>query len=645
MAVLKVKAASIIGRMEQLDSVIRICGKSGFFHPDDARSFYSDTHNFVPIAEENPYASPLQKLKTAAQIGSVTLRLTDTSGLSLSEEQLVDYVIKLSDSVGALQDKRASIEQKLEKLSGAKEEISHFLGLELDLNEIFACKYIKVRFGRLPKESFRKLNSYNDNPYILFFPCTEDKTHYWGVYFSPIEYVDEVDRIFSSLYFDRLHLSHRDSTPEACFKALQEEIKQNELLLAEIKKQISEFWKNEEEKFMQVYSRLEELNACFGIRKYACRYKENFILDGWIPENEEKRFCSELSALPGIRYSFENIDGTSQNTPPVKLKNRRIFRPFEYYVDMYGLPSYGEVDPTPIVAITYTVLYGIMFGDLGQGLILSLVGWFMWRMKKMELGKILIRCGFSAAFFGLVFGSVFGFEHALDPLYRLLFGFREKPIEVMQAETTNLIIYSAVGVGVMLMMVVMLINIYSSLRQKNYENGIFGPNGIAGFVLYTSLAVGLAGAMLLGLNLMTLPYILLLILLPLLLIFLREPLGKLLKGDPDWKPEKWGEFFMQNFFELFETLLSYVTNTMSFLRVGAFVLVHAGMMLVVFTLAEMSPGIGFVIIVAFGNALVICLEGLLVGIQVLRLAFYEMFNRFFEGQGRPFKPISVHGTH
>ena len=91
---------------------------------------------------------------------------------------------------------------------------------------------------------------------------------------------------------------------------------------------------------------------------------------------------------------------------------------------------------------------------------------------------------------------------------------------------------------------------------------------------------------------LNLPYVLLLIVLPLVVIFFREPLGKLMAGEKDWKPEKWGEFIIQNFFEEFEILLSYVSNTMSFLRVAAFVLVHAGMMLVVFTLAEMSSGIG-----------------------------------------------------
>jgi V/A-type H+-transporting ATPase subunit I len=115
----------------------------------------------------------------------------------------------------------------------------------------------------------------------------------------------------------------------------------------------------------------------------------------------------------------------------------------------------------------------------------------------------------------------------------------------------------------------------------------------------------------------------------------------LLEKDPNWRPESWGEYFMQSFFEVFEVVLSYITNTLSFLRVGAFVLVHAGMMMVFSKLAEMSGGLGYLIFMIMGNVIVIGLEGLLVGIQVLRLEFYEMFIRFFEGQGVAFSPVSI----
>ena len=104
------------------------------------------------------------------------------------------------------------------------------------------------------------------------------------------------------------------------------------------------------------------------------------------------------------------------------------------------------------------------------------------------------------------------------------------------------------------------------------------------------------------------------------------------------------EHSTEAFFELFEVMLTFIANTMSFLRVGGFVLSHAGMMMVVYTLAEMVAGgtaitLSYLLVVVIGNAFVMCLEGMIVGIQVLRLEFYEMFSRYYEGKGKPFISI------
>ena len=148
--------------------------------------------------------------------------------------------------------------------------------------------------------------------------------------------------------------------------------------------------------------------------------------------------------------------------------------------------------------------------------------------------------------------------------------------------------------------------------------------------------------MFLNIQIMNTIYVICLIAVPLVLMFMREPFGKLCEGKKKWQPESWGEYCMQSFFELFEMCLSYVTNTMSFLRVGAYILVHAGMMLVVFTLAEMVGGaVGYIIVVIVGNVIVMALEALLVAIQVLRLDYYEIFSRFYLGEGRPFVPVKA----
>jgi V/A-type H+-transporting ATPase subunit I len=542
-----------------------------------------------------------------------------------SNEDLHSYVNFISGEFTTLQSERADAQQKIQQYTAQIENISHFIGLDLNLDEIRECSYIKVRFGALPRESYDKLEAYRQNPYVIFFPCTSDAIQYWGVYFSPIDMVSEVDRIFSSLYFERSRLAELTGSPETAVETLRGKLSAEK----------------EKSSCQKVYSWLTEQFVYFGIRRYAARYNDNFILTGWIPADKENYFKKAMDKIESIECTFEGAQEELIHSPPVKLKNKGLFRPFEFFVDLYGLPSYDEVDPTPFVALTYILLFGIMFGDLGQGICVSVIGLLMWKYKKMPLGKILISCGISSSIFGLIFGSVFGYEHVLDPLYKGLLGLSEKPVEVMHPDTTNIIILSAVGIGIALVMIAMLINIYSSLKRKHYENALFGPNGVAGLVFYGSLVVGFGGQLLFQWHIVNMAYTICFILLPLLVIMFREVLGGLVEHRLDWKPESWGSYIVQEFFELFEFLLSYASNTISFLRVGAFVLVHAGMMMVVFTLAEMTGGVFYVLVVVIGNIFVMALEGLLVGIQVLRLEFYEMFSRFFEGDGRPFNPVVV----
>lgn len=644
MAVLKIDVVSIVGRMADLDQVTSLCGKSCVFHPDNALSFYSDTSEFSPINEENPYAEPLQSLKESLSGAGKKLKLLSdeqVAKIKMTRQELMQYVTGVSSQFNDLHQRRETAQKNIKNYTQNIQQISHFVGLDLDLDQIYACEYIKVRFGSLPVESYEKLNSYRHNPYVVFFPSTVTDTHYWGVYFAPIDMVSEVDRIFSSLYFERIRLAEMKGTPESALVELKDKLKTEEENIRTIDTEFDALWKSERGQCEKAYSWLMEQSVYYGIRHYAAEYNGNFILTGWIPKEKETYFKKELDKVESIEYLFEGAEEELTHSPPVRLKNKKPFRPFEFFVDMYGLPSYDEVDPTPMVAITYMLLFGIMFGDLGQGLVVSLIGWYMWNKKKMKLGKILIPCGISSAVFGTIFGSVFGFEHVLDPLYTGLLGLPEKPVEVMKPATTNMIIYSAVGIGVALVIVAMLINVYSSLKRRHYENALFGPNGVAGLVFYTSLIFGLGGQALFGWNMIPSGVIVGLILLSIAVMFFREILGGLAEGRRDWKPESWGDYIMQNFFEVFEFLLSYATNTMSFLRVGAFVLVHAGMMMVVFTLAEMTGGIGYILVVTVGNIFVMALEGLLVGIQVLRLEFYEMFSRFFEGDGRPFNPVVV----
>ena len=244
--------------------------------------------------------------------------------------------------------------------------------------------------------------------------------------------------------------------------------------------------------------------------------------------------------------------------------------------------------------------------------------------------------------FGFLFGSVFGVETLLNPVHQSLFGVREKLFEVMDASATMPLLIGAVAIGAVLILMTMIINIYLNIKRKEMAEALFSQNGVAGFIFYGYIILFLIGMFMpdmLPFNPGSKPLMILFIGVPVVLFFMKEPLNGLMKGEGLTPHQGWGNFVLEEVFEVLEIILSFVTNSLSYLRVGGFVLSHAGMMLVVMTLVKMTGNAGPVVFV-LGNLFVMGLEGLIVGIQTLRLEYYEMFSRYFVGNGKKFTMIS-----
>ena len=369
------------------------------------------------------------------------------------------------------------------------------------------------------------------------------------------------------------------------------------------------------------------MSEAYELRSIAGVRHGKFFILGWVPKCDAQAYLKECESM-GLVCILSSPKDTKAAAPPVKLKKGFLSAIYQPFVEMYGLPAYGELDPRLFMCLTYTLLFGIMFGDVGQGALLIALGLLLWKLKGNWLGRIVAICGLSAVVFGFVYGSVFGYEELLP-------GFK-----VLEGGNTMNILIVAVALGVVLILICMILNIITGIRQKDIKKIFFEPNGLAGFVMYGGIAYGVVSQLVLGKSVMTPLYIGLVIILPLFLIFAATPLSKLLTGQKDWMPESIGMFIVEGFFELFETALSYVSNTVSFLRVGAFAISHAGMMMVVYLLSSGAEGysIGGLI---FGNLLVAGLETVLVCIQVMRLEFYEMFGRFYKSGGEKFSPVSI----
>lgn len=646
MAICKMSLVSIIGPMKNIDKLVSLCGKFGDFQPDNVNSFYSNTDNFSAISEENPFSALLSRLKSAIYSCGSKIEDVDISDFQVSRSKIDKYVNNFSQDIENLVSKKRENYNKISSLKHEIKEIGHFKELDKTFEEILSCKYIKARFGKIPLENysnFEKISAESEKNGLdlVFFEFDRDYEYQWGIYFSELEKLQEIDRIFSKMQFTEIIMKPYTKNTVKQIKEFEGEIDFLNQDIKNIDEEISKIWESQKEQCMRFYKKIEKLSTYFEIKSYASKYGNSFILVGWVPDNEIDNFKKEVNSLDDIKISVDKACELPGSSPPVKLKNSKFFKPFESLVSMYGMPCYNEIDPTVFVALTYPLLFGIMFADLGQGLLLALIGFIMSKFMNMKFGEIIIPCGISSAVFGTIFGSVFGFEHVLDPFYKNVFGLKEKPIEVMGSSTSNIIIYSAVSIGILLLICSMILGICSMIKRKNLGEALFSQNGLAGLIFYISAVYMLLDLLMIHSGIVSSLYITFLIVIPLILIMFKEVLVKLVERKSNWQPESWSDYISQSFFEMFEVLLSYVTNTMSFLRVGAFVLVHAGMMMVVFSIAQMIGGVGYYIALVFGNIFVIALEALLSGIQVLRLEFYEMFSKFFEGQGRAFTPVGT----
>ena len=635
----KMTHISIYGPGTNARAVLELVAKLACFQPDGT----AEDVNAVRKKQDNPFSPVLtQTLGLLEDLGE-TREPPAYTGTRFVLSDVQHEVETLAAKVAERGRRKAEIEAQLSTYEQTKTQLYHLTNLNASMDEIFACKYLKVRFGRLPKDSFVKLPYYKDKSFT-FREYDFDGEYYWGMYFVPEDSAAEVDAIFQALYFERVWMpDFVHGTPQDALAQLLEDEAKAKAELAELTGAAQLAGPAEIERLRASAAWLNYESQIFEMQKHVITLEHSYYISGFVPEETLPVLRSALAGLEGVEATEEPLDKDAAAVhPPVKLKNNFFARPFEMFIEMYGLPSYNDVDPTPFVALTYSILFGAMFGDVGQGIVLGLVGYFiMYKKFKLGIGLVLTRCSVFSTLFGFLYGSVFGFEHVLDPMFHAL-GFAEKPIEALTPEGIITLLLSSVAAGAFLIIVAMATGVYSCVRRGEKARALFSANGVAGIVFYFSLLMLLlkfaAGVALPFVG--TVPFYALCLALPFVCIYFSEPLTKKLSGEQ--LHETVGEMLMNGFFEMFDALLSFASNTMSFLRVGGFTLAHAGMMTMVFTLAEMTPNVVFyALVVVIGNIAVMGLEGLFVAIQVLRLEFYEMFSRFFEADGEPFRPLCI----
>ncbi len=645
MSVEKMKMVTLIGPKEQIETAVERCVINREFHPENAqsviRSNYLKDFEYegeraaggkfkgpVPFEVKNYFSDLLAKVKNLAQKMHIKPEYRDFTSSGFSYEDTREYIDCLTERLDALEKERRRLLLEASDNEQALSQLQHIHNVDHDMARFTSMEYVKFRFGRFPRDAYDvAYESIAQRTDMFFLETSVEKDFVYGLCFVLPSAEERADAFFSTLGFERIWLSSRvTGTSEKSLHSLSQTNEELRSKADEIARQISEISAAEKENLLLRYSYIRFMNETQEIVRFSAHSDEIFYLIGWVPESSFEDFRKNAESIPGFYCLPSDADDVHSFDPPIRRKMSFLSRIFSPFLEMYGLPSYKEVDPGFFMALTYTVIFGIMYGDVGQGLCLLLAGLLVYKLKGAWMGRIVACLGFSSTLFGFVYGSVFGLENILP-------GFK-----VLENGNTLRILLAAVAFGVALLVFCMGINIVNGIRQKDVGKIFFSPNGVAGAVAYVSTIAGAAALSLFNVNLFTPLYVFPLIVLPLLVVFFREPLTKLCKGEKDFMPHSIGSFIVEGFFEMFETLLSYASNTISFLRVGAYAISHASMMMVVFLLAKTANGGHNILAVVIGNLFVMGLEGVLVCIQVLRLEFYEMFGRFYESGGRAFEP-------
>ena len=638
----KMNFLSITGPKADIDRVVNTYLCKYEIHLENALSELTTVESLTPFLDVNPYRDALNSINT---IYEELKTPPSTSNRSPGIETALSTVKEIRSQADQLQKEQSELEETCSSLEESLRIIRPFRNIDYDISSILHLKYIHFHFGRIEKQYYEKFKKYiYDNLNTIFLKCDEDDQYVWGVYFVPKHDAHKIDAAYSSMHFEKIFVpDNYTGTAQQAFSSVSKQYEDALKHLEAQKQKYQRFLADQAETIVTARNTLLQFSRNFDVRKAAaCTGKhENFyILCGWMTEADTRAFQAEISSDEKI---FCLVDGEDTNTPehdqnhqpPTKLKNPKLFKPFEMYVKMYGLPAYGEMDPTWFVAITYSFIFGAMFGDAGQGLLLFIGGLLLYKLKHIDLAGIISCAGIFSTFFGFMFGSVFGFEDIIEPVWL-------RPMDAMMnvpfIGKLNTVFIIAIGFGMGLILLCMIFNIMNSLKAKDTEKVWFDTNSVAGLVFYGSavivIALFMTGHKLPGGIVLCIMFIL-----PLLVMFLKEPLTNLVEKKPAAFEGGVGMFIVQGFFEMFEVLLSYFSNTLSFVRIGAYAVSHAAMMQVVLMLAGAENGSPNWVVIVLGNIFVCGLEGLIVGIQVLRLEYYEMFSRFYKGSGRKFEPF------
>ncbi len=567
----------------------------------------------------------------------------------LIEPDVAEHEIEhLEQEIQAPLHELEASQRKLAQLQRYLTQLEPIADLDVDLGEIRNMRYTYAMLGMMPTANVERLRSSLEHiPYVLT-QLRHDEHLTVVLLFGLQRDAQILDRAARSAYINPLKPPETyRGTPAEAISALQAGIERAQQHIAEDKIELEHLHEFYIRRLQHLLWRVRASRTLVETIVRYGRLRYTYLVAGWVPapkvpllqhqlETVSNNITIEVNSPKRQGENNDEMGGPDQEIP-VALDNPPFFRAFQGLVTNYGYPNYGELDPVTIIALTFPLIFGIMFGDVGHGILLTLIGALLLSRKvsilkdMANMGFVVIACGTMATIFGFLYGSIFGFENVLPALWL-------RPLE----DIMDILVITA-GVGVSLLSLGMIYNIINAALNKKWGHMIFNRNGLVGLAFYWSL-LGLAISIFASdFPIKTSIFTTTAVLLGAAVTF-SEVLARLIEGQRPLVEESWGSYLMEAAFELFETIIGLLSNTLSYVRMGAFAVAHGALSLVVFIIAEMagSPrSVGYWLVVILGNLFVIGFEGMIVSIQTLRLEYYEFFSKFFSGGGLRYTPMSL----
>jgi V/A-type H+-transporting ATPase subunit I len=581
------------------------------------------------------------------QTAKTVVTASNWQTLAESTIQKISTVFKETEEVKSALN---TLGREKEQLTNIKDKLSIMETINADFASMKELNVIHVIFASVPTRNIESLQTALANKPVYLSHHKLGKDSNFICVATPDTHYTNVDKLLKTYHAETFQIPK--DLPDNTAKAIEElnnKLKDNAQKEKEQTDKLNKIGEDNKKDFAVWKENAENFLLLFSTKAKIIQSGPYATIKGYIPEAKFNELHGELNKqLSGkiivikdetetISSSEHGSETTAKPMPPTKIRNNRFVKPFEELTKLYGIPKYNEIDPTPIMAITFPILFGLMFGDLGHGLLLLIGGLVVGKLIKKNQGMknlcyIMAACGIAACVTGILFGEFFG-QQVFAPLwYSPANNIFEFLIFCMYVGIAQIII------GISMEMVNYIVNRkMADAFLTALPKIAFFIGGV--FVIYKyqlDFGAWLNGPILLAI----IPFIILVAGKPIYLA-IAKPAGEHEEMDS----------LSNRLFEGGDFFTRLLGNTISYSRILALLMAHWALMLVVYTVADMIGTasilamIASAIIIIVGNIGVLALEGLIVFIHTLRLHFYEWFSKFYLGTGTEFTPFKKKHAH